>query len=222
LPTQHSTGPRTAAGKATSSRNALKFGTRPKPRERPNRAIYSATDVLPGEDPAEYLIRDYEDHFRPVGPDETQLVHATWLGRRYDRVECEFYHIRHAALSPDDLQYPLGAIYIQNSEGPNVLSKLERQRNAVRRKLWAARKELERRQQDRRYVPPAEVDPEPKPLTDSSINETPSNPVRFDNFPETLDAHAWTGGPTPLHTPKDNWDNPALRLRPGVHPIFLE
>jgi hypothetical protein len=203
---RHSTGPRTAAGKAASSRNALKLG------------IYSAAAVLPGEDSAEYqqLTRDYEDHFRPVGPDETQLVHdiahATWLTRRYDRIECEFYHIRHAALSPDDLRYPLGAIYIKDSEGPNVLAKIERQRNAARRKFWAARKELERLQQNRLYAQCAPADPEPDPLTDCSINDIPRIPVRFDNFPDTLDSRPWAGGPTPLHTPKDNWDNPALRL----------
>jgi hypothetical protein len=76
-----STGPRTEAGKAVSSRNALKSG------------IYSNREVLPDEDPAELeaLKQEYYSHFQPASPDERDLVDDlvsyTWLKRRFRRME---------------------------------------------------------------------------------------------------------------------------------------
>src|SRR5215831_16050925 len=76
-----STGPRTEAGKAASSRNALKSG------------IYSNREVLPDEDPAELeaLKQEYHGHLQPVTPDERDLVDDlvsyTWLKRRFRRME---------------------------------------------------------------------------------------------------------------------------------------
>ena len=78
---QSSTGPRTEAGQAVSSRNALKSG------------IYSNREVLPDEDPAELeaLKQEYHDHFNPATPDERDLVDDlvsySWLKRRFRRME---------------------------------------------------------------------------------------------------------------------------------------
>jgi len=59
-----STGPRTAEGKAASSRNRLLHGLR------------ANTHILLDEDPAEFLllVHDHLDRFQPVGPAEEKLV----------------------------------------------------------------------------------------------------------------------------------------------------
>src|SRR5215472_15129072 len=78
---ERSSGPRTEAGKAASSMNALKSG------------IYSNREVLPDEDPAELeaLKQEYHDHFQPATPDERDLVDDlvsySWQKRRFRRME---------------------------------------------------------------------------------------------------------------------------------------
>jgi len=61
---EHSTGPRTAEGKARSSQNALRHG------------LLSRTPVLPSEDQAAYEqhCRQFFDEYRPATPTETQLT----------------------------------------------------------------------------------------------------------------------------------------------------
>ena len=73
----HSTGPATAEGKATSSRNRTTHGFR------------SSTVLLPGDDPAEYneLLTELEDHFgEPVYLPESRFIRemadAEWRLRR--------------------------------------------------------------------------------------------------------------------------------------------
>ena len=73
----HSTGPATAEGKATSSRNRTTHGFR------------SSTVLLPGDDPAEYnqLLTELEDHFgEPVDLPESRFIRemadAEWRLRR--------------------------------------------------------------------------------------------------------------------------------------------
>src|SRR6202162_5370343 len=61
---QHSTGPRTVAGKQRSSLNALRHG------------LTARTAVLPSEDPAAYEqhCRQFRDEYQPANATETQLV----------------------------------------------------------------------------------------------------------------------------------------------------
>src|SRR5580693_10115073 len=61
---QHSTGPRTAAGKQRSSLNALRHG------------LTAASPVLPSEDRSAYEDhrRSFLDEYRPATPTESQLV----------------------------------------------------------------------------------------------------------------------------------------------------
>ena len=85
--TEKSTGPRTAAGKAASSRGTsgvhLLHGLR------------SNKHILLDEDPAELLllIHDHLDRFQPVGPAEENLVlriaHDHWRLHRAFNVDCE-------------------------------------------------------------------------------------------------------------------------------------
>src|SRR5450432_2093184 len=62
---QKSTGPRTPAGKASSSRNRLLHGLRA------NKHI-----LLSGDDPEEFLLllKDLDDRFQPVGEGEENIV----------------------------------------------------------------------------------------------------------------------------------------------------
>jgi hypothetical protein len=80
---QHSTGPRTDAGKQRSSLNALRHG------------LTARTAVLPTEDPAAYQrhIQQFLDEHQPAAPTETQLVHelanTAWRLNRVPLLEAE-------------------------------------------------------------------------------------------------------------------------------------
>jgi hypothetical protein len=80
---EHSTGPRTAEGKARSSQNALRHG------------LLSRTPVLPSEDPAAYQqhCRQFFDEHHPATPTETQLTQeladTAWRLNRVPALEAE-------------------------------------------------------------------------------------------------------------------------------------
>jgi hypothetical protein len=80
---QHSTGPRSEAGKQRSARNALTHG------------LTCRTAVLPSEDPAAYEKhrRQFQEEYRPATPTETQLVHeladTSWRLNRIPLLEAE-------------------------------------------------------------------------------------------------------------------------------------
>jgi len=185
---QRSTGPRTTDGKAASSRNALKYG------------IFAQADVLPGEDPEAFLqlYIDYTDQLRPEGIVEAQLVYdivrGIWLDLRYTRIEGEIIRLRAADLPEDQRANPAPHIYNKDPEGAKILDKIDRRRNAARRQLAAARKEL-CRLQSARHVP------EPDPVIDTSAK----NRVRFTNP---------TPDPEPPTTtePKKSQETPTRRL----------
>jgi len=191
---QHSTGPRTPEGKAASSRNSLKLG------------LFAQAEILPGEDPdaLAHLAREFQQTYQPEGADETMLlndlVRALWLERRYARIETEVINIRYAALSPEDRANALGAIFIQDAEGANVLQKIDRRRAAARRQAERARKELEIRRTNRLASSPEPIHapepcPRPAPATPNPVTAILADPVRFDT-PAPAAA-------TPLHTPSD-------------------
>jgi len=80
---QHSTGPRTEAGKHRSSQNALRHG------------LTAQTAVLPSEDLAAYEqhCRQFRDEYKPATPTETQLVReladTSWRLNRIPLLETE-------------------------------------------------------------------------------------------------------------------------------------
>ena len=80
---QHSTGPRTEAGKQRSSLNALSHG------------LTARTAVLPTEDPEVYQrhIQQFLDEYKPATATETQLVHeianTAWRLNRIPLLEAE-------------------------------------------------------------------------------------------------------------------------------------
>jgi len=80
---QHSTGPRTEAGKQRSSLNALRHG------------LTAASPVLPSEDPAAFEDhrRRFSDEYQPATPTETQLVQelvdTSWRLNRIPLLEAD-------------------------------------------------------------------------------------------------------------------------------------
>src|SRR5271170_4755432 len=89
---QHSTGPRTEAGKQRSSQNALRHG------------LTARTAVLSSEDPAAYQrhCRQFMDEYQPATPTEIQLVKeiadTSWRLNRIPLLEAD---VLSRAQSPD-------------------------------------------------------------------------------------------------------------------------
>ncbi len=92
---QHSTGPRTEAGKQRSSLNAIRHG------------LSAQTAVLPSEDPAAYQShrRQFFSEYQPATPTETQLVQelidTSWRLNRIPLLEADL--LARAANPPDEL-----------------------------------------------------------------------------------------------------------------------
>src|ERR1022692_3304620 len=87
LNAQHSTGPRSAQGKAASRANSLKTG------------LYARSQVIAGEDPAELraLADQYFLRWDPTTPEESFLVPALvsdWLLRRYSPANAKIWDYR--------------------------------------------------------------------------------------------------------------------------------
>ena len=92
---QHSTGPRTEAGKQRSSFNALRHG------------LTAVSPVLPSEDPAAYEAhrRGFFDEYKPATPTESQLVQelvdTSWRLNRIPALEAGA--LAHAIDLPPDI-----------------------------------------------------------------------------------------------------------------------
>jgi len=92
---EHSTGPRTAEGKARSSQNALRHG------------LLSRTPVLPSEDQAAYEqhCRRFFDEYRPATPTETQLTQeladTAWRLNRIPALEANLLNRAGRAMEVD-------------------------------------------------------------------------------------------------------------------------
>src|SRR6266545_4845573 len=163
---QLSTGPRSVEGKAVSSSNSFKLG------------ITAQSMIIPGEDPAELdqLTADYEQRFQPVGPIEIALlqtiVRAQWMQFRYDRIEAAVINSRMAALK--DTEYPLGAVFAQDTEHGDTLYKIFRRHQSAQRDWYRAVETLGRVQAQRRLA-------ESQPITRSAALESAPLRVRFDN-----------------------------------------
>jgi hypothetical protein len=121
LNAQNSTGPCSAAGKAASSRNALKSG------------IYAESEVLPGEDPAELetLRAEYYEAHQPRTPRARSLVdsliHAELLARRLRRLEPKVFLAHTQALTHPDPDSASGQAYLAGSKD---LDRLQRRINS--------------------------------------------------------------------------------------------
>jgi len=197
---QHSTGPRSAEGKAASSKNALKLG------------LYSQALILPGEDPEELaaLSRGYSERFRPQDPIEEilveELVRAEWLKRRYRRIETQVFNERIAALPEgSDPESAVAQVFMQDAEGPRILQKVFRRQEAAERQFRYALTGLCKAVAERRRA--AQAPP------DSLLRLTRSR--LFQNEPDLTPTRA---GSTPAAPPPANSPARATTPRPASDP----
>jgi hypothetical protein len=116
-----SRGPKTAAARARSARNALKHG------------LYARTVLLDDEDVAALAALDAaaRAELAPVGAVQaelvTRIVAAAWRARRADHLEAALLD-RHLAEQPDDPKAALGYGLMRDSHGPRALDTLVRYR----------------------------------------------------------------------------------------------
>ncbi len=126
---QHSTGPRTEAGKQRSSQNALRHG------------LTAQTAVLPTEDPDAYQrhIQQFLDEYQPATPTETQLVHeianTAWRLNRIPFLEAELLS-----------QIPIPQTLIK------MLATLSLHGSRLSRQFQKALDQLREMQEDRRHL----------------------------------------------------------------------
>jgi len=199
---QKSTGPKTAEGKAASSRNRLLHGLR------------ASKHILLDEDPAEFLllIHDHLDRFQPVGPGEEQLVlriaHDQWRLDRAFPFEAGIYRDRfHDVAAKDKFrqqQYATEVGYAEEDgepvpppptppdegdllargfnvdcEGPNSFAKLARYESSLERSIDRCLRQLEKYQVARiASTPKPEDRSSPRPPTPARQARAPTRPSR--------------------------------------------
>jgi hypothetical protein len=177
---QHSTGPRTLQGKAASSRNALKSG------------IDAQSSIITGEDAAalaalsEQFYRDCQPQTATESALVDNLIHATWLLRRFRRIDAEIidHQIRHNTYPSHDA--PAGLAFIATS---NHQTRLQRRINDTLRGQREAIKELERLQAERPQPQPQPPAPQPAPQLAPQLTDTESARPSIDFVPQTPVLH---------------------------------
>ena len=161
---QHSTGPRTAQGKAISRMNALKSG------------IDARNEAASGEDPAALaaLTEEYNREYQPLGVVERFLVDILikddWFMRRYRFLSADLVNHTAGVAYQSKMGADFGAGFAANT---NSFQRLHRHIVETERSFFTHLAELERRQALRRQHAP-DADP---PVTDSA--ETENSPIGF-------------------------------------------
>jgi hypothetical protein len=158
---QHSTGPRTAQGKAISRMNALKSG------------IDARNEAASGEDPAALaaLTEEYNREYQPLGVVERFLVDILikddWFMRRYRFLSADLVNHTAGVAFASKMSADFGAGFAANT---NSFQRLHRHIVETERSYFTHLAELERRQALRRQHQP-DTDP---PVTDSAETENSS------------------------------------------------
>ena len=151
---RNSTGPKTPAGKARSSRNALRHG------------LASDQIVLDTESEADFqaLLAGYLDHYQPADPIEQTLVEeaavAAWRLRRIRTLETVLFDYRFVLEegfwnprdrakfdreAPSWAHFRQAGALLHGPHGDDALERLSRYETRVRRAFYAAITELRRR-----------------------------------------------------------------------------
>ena len=188
---QKSTGPRSVAGKAVSSQNALKSG------------IDAETECIYGEDPEhlEELKRQYLARFQPITPEERSyvdtLIRCDWRQRRFARIDAEILeHEMDTAFHPSKTAPAGQAFALVHTQ----MARLQRRIEQTERSYKSALHELERLQQSRELP-----EPEPPPQLQPVANQPTSPQIGF--VPQTVGqafrpAAALPGGAEPYRSPQ--------------------
>jgi hypothetical protein len=156
-----STGPRSPAGKARSSMNALKTG------------IYAKSLIIPGEDPAQLaaLLQEYFEHYRPSAPEQRDqidiMVRATWTLRRLSAAEAQVWIYEMDRTCKFNPVAPLGAAF---QACDRTLARLQRCANSTQRNYRDALLQLERLQA---LDLDPESDPDPAPAPGPALQPDP-------------------------------------------------
>lgn len=243
---QKSTGPRTAEGKAASSRNGLTHG------------LCAGKHILTDEDPEEFLLllKDLHDRFRPVGQSEEKLVLRIAAGQwrldrtlpmeagiyrqRLEAVAAKDYSLKQAlvnqkrnhefdpervppAPAPPDAGDRLARAFMIDCDGPNSLAKLTRYETTLERSIDRLLRQL-KAFQAARNTPPAEhperpEPPETKPETASAAPETndcEANPNSEDKTTSHQPPATIHGGAPPPSATMNPWPPSSAPL--AAHP----
>ena len=183
---QKSSGPRTAEGKARSSRNSTVHG------------LTGKSPILPGEDPADLLdlAEGYRADLKPDGYVEEDLVErmaiATYRLRRIARIEVGYFNLRlrynpmPEQLNQDGRADPLAFAYHFDCSEEQVFDRLSRYESRIQRDYSRCLKDLQTLQTARKKEiiqtnPKSKVTPvHPIPSGDS---DTPEQPASADPTP---------------------------------------
>ncbi len=184
-----STGPRTTAGKAASSKNRLAHG------------LCSRELLLTGESPEEFeaLRQQMISTYQPFTPEQQvltdQVTQALWRLNRAQRVEAESYRqLQTAALAEleeeDDEELGLGALgYLLNGDQEGrTMERIARYVTAHERTYLRAVKLLQHTQARQPRPEPKPVPEQPTAATPAATPEAPLPPVGFESKNEILEA----------------------------------
>ena len=174
---QRSTGPRTEAGKANSSRNATRFG------------LFSTNNcVLPGEEEFyDHFCHTLWDSLAPVGPIEEltagEYVRAAWLLRRCVLAAQRLGEYAVRCRAEDNLQYkqdlPVSDPMLRDDCLPSeaAIARAHAQAFNCQRR---AKADLDKLQAERRARPPVPAEPaaitEPTQSVTPAVSSTPDLP----------------------------------------------
>ena len=209
-----STGPRTAAGKAVSSMNALKSG------------LHAKSVVIRSEDPADLdaLAAEYHAEFRPATPRERDLVdtlvYNQWLIRRLRISEAQIYSYHYIGRDDDFIEGSDYHLTLRDHALGDGFSNLEKQLvrlqsrvSAVERSSRQALKEL--RDLRKAAAPPTEAgeageigfvpstSPQPAPPAPDPQSSTPN--------PQSPSRIGFVPSASPQPTPRASSPNPEPR-----------
>jgi len=158
---QHSTGPRTEAGKARSSKNSVVFG------------LFSGDFVRAGEEDAfASLQTELFNDLAPRGAMEEilaqEIVHAAWRLRRCALVES---HIFILTREPDRPYTPDPMECIERNIGPNIQKSVDRARSLAHRLFHKSHAELRKLQAERRTAAATPRETESSPMESAAQPE---------------------------------------------------
>jgi hypothetical protein len=166
---QKSTGPASARGSESSSRNSFKTG------------LYAKSLLIRGENPEDFesLTREYYDRHQPQSPEERELIDAlirqAWQLRRWAAVEAQIWEEDMIALERGGFLRPgiaLGQVFIHNDKDQKF-ARLHRMVAATQRLFRETLRELERLKSDRAAA--EEPIPDPNEAPDPQNGFVPSN-----------------------------------------------
>lgn len=183
LNAQKSTGPRTAAGKAVVSQNAVTHG------------LLARKTVISGEDPGQFETYRAQllAELHPRGVLETvlaeRIVGLAWRLRRADHLQAEVFETLLARENTPYAQRCLAHLYFGSQDGPDprdsalgrivisdfrcakVLDRLGTYERRIEYSLYRTLDELEKVRQLRSAEPPAELPPEQTPQPEPPAEE---------------------------------------------------